>query len=125
MKILPDSIEKISIYGLLLAGVIFVADQLSKYWVVQKFWPSFNCNHLHHFQSRECFYAVLPFFDLRMVWNRGISYGLFQQNSDLGRYLLIAFTICAIIVFLIWMLRANRTLLVISLALIIGGAAGN
>ena len=27
-----------------------------------------------------------PFINLIVVWNRGISYGLFQQNSELGRW---------------------------------------
>ena len=27
---------------------------------------------------------LAPFINLIVVWNRGISYGLFQQNSELG-----------------------------------------
>ena len=30
-----------------------------------------------------------PFFDLILVWNQGISYGLLQQDSNLGRFALI------------------------------------
>ena len=38
-----------------------------------------------------------PFLDLIVVWNRGISYGLFQQDSDLGRWALVAVSIVAAI----------------------------
>lgn len=118
-------LHKTSFLGLVLAASIFIFDQLSKYWVVQVFWPTKNCNHLDYYESRHCFFEVMPFFDLRMVWNRGISYGLFQQDSDFGRYLLIGFTCCAIIGFLIWLMRVDRMLLALSLGLVIGGAAGN
>ena len=30
-----------------------------------------------------------PFASLIVVWNRGISYGLFQQHSEVGRWLLV------------------------------------
>ncbi|NJO54664.1 MAG: hypothetical protein HC829_07335, partial [Bacteroidales bacterium] len=33
--------------------------------------------------------AVGPYLDLVMAWNTGISYGLFQQDGDLGRWLLV------------------------------------
>ena len=33
--------------------------------------------------------TLTPFFDLVLVWNRGISYGLLPQDSDLGRLGLI------------------------------------
>ncbi len=33
--------------------------------------------------------ALMPFLDLVMVWNRGVSYGLFTQDGDLGRWFLV------------------------------------
>ena len=36
-----------------------------------------------------------PFIDLIVVWNRGISYGLFQQDTELGRWVLIVVSILA------------------------------
>lgn len=68
---------------------------------------------------------ITPFLEFIVVWNRGISYGLFQQNSDLGRWALVAVSIAASIGLGIWMLRAGARWLAISLALIVGGAIGN
>jgi signal peptidase II len=69
--------------------------------------------------------ALTPFLDLVMVWNPGISYGLLQQDSSVGRWLLVALGIGGAILFG-WWLRATRGLLAaISLGLVIGGALSN
>ena len=68
---------------------------------------------------------LLPFFDLTMVWNRGISYGLFQQRSAAGQYALIGFSIVASVLLWLWAARATARRLALALALIIGGALGN
>ena len=60
-----------------------------------------------------------------MVWNRGISYGLFQQGTDLGRWALIGVSVVACVAMAIWLARAANRLLAVSLGLILGGAAGN
>jgi signal peptidase II len=66
-----------------------------------------------------------PLINLIVVWNRGISYGLFQQNSGLGRWLLIAVSILAAIGLSVWIRRAGGRVLAVSLGLIVGGALGN
>src|SRR5215213_11304041 len=33
-------------------------------------------------------FVLTPFLDLIVVWNPGISYGLFKQHTELGRWLL-------------------------------------
>lgn len=69
--------------------------------------------------------AILPFFDVVMVWNRGISYGLFQAETDFHRWLLAAFAL-GVIGFLVWWLRGIQDLrLAQAIGLIIGGALGN
>ncbi len=68
---------------------------------------------------------LAPFVKLIMVWNRGISYGLFQQNSDFGRWVLIAVSILAAIGLSVWIRRTSAKLLATSLGLIVGGAVGN
>ncbi|BBE72291.1 signal peptidase II [Oharaeibacter diazotrophicus] len=69
--------------------------------------------------------GLLPVLDLVLVWNRGISYGLFQQDDPVGRWGLVGFTVLAAVVLSVWMLRTNRRLVAASLALIVGGAIGN
>jgi signal peptidase II len=69
--------------------------------------------------------TLTPFLDLMVVWNRGISYGLFQQHTELGRWLLLAISLAAAVGLSIWMLRTPSRFLAASLALIVGGAVGN
>lgn len=111
--------------GLLLAAVIFILDQLSKYWVVHQFWPGQGCEPFYKAISYKCHYVVTPFMDLTMAWNTGISYGLFSDYGVTGQILLIAFSLLAVIGFTIWLFRAQSLLLAISIALVIGGALGN
>jgi signal peptidase II len=66
-----------------------------------------------------------PFIELIVVWNRGISYGLLQQETDLGRWLLSGFSLIVAIGLGIWMLRTQHRFLAVSIALIVGGAIGN
>ncbi|MGO4572965.1 signal peptidase II [Microvirga sp. 2TAF3] len=69
--------------------------------------------------------ALNPFVNLIVVWNRGISYGLFQQNSNLGRWILIVVSLLAAIGLSFWIRRTKGKLLAASLGLIVGGAVGN
>jgi signal peptidase II len=66
-----------------------------------------------------------PFINLIVVWNRGISYGLFQQDGDMGRWILIVVSILASIGLSVWIRRTRAKLLGFSLGLIVGGAIGN
>jgi signal peptidase II len=69
--------------------------------------------------------VLTSFFELILVWNRGISYGLLQQQSELGRWGLIVFSLGAAVGLSIWAWRAGEPLLSGGLALIVGGALGN
>jgi signal peptidase II len=68
---------------------------------------------------------LAPFLSLIVVWNRGISYGLFQQDGDLGRWVLVAVSLAAALGLSVWMRRTTGRLLAASLGLIVGGAVGN
>ena len=69
--------------------------------------------------------ALAPFLDLIVVWNRGISYGLFQQHTELGRWALVVLSIAAAVGLSVWLRRASTRFLAAALGLIIGGAVGN
>jgi signal peptidase II len=66
-----------------------------------------------------------PNVDLVVVWNRGVSYGMFQQESSLGRWLLVGLSLVAAVGLGWWMTRAGSRLLGTALGLIVGGALGN
>ncbi len=69
--------------------------------------------------------AILPFFNLVMVWNPGVSYGLLPAHGWLGTALLAAFSLAAVAVLGWWLWRAHRQALAVGLGLVIGGAIGN
>ncbi|CAO4154450.1 signal peptidase II [Methylorubrum aminovorans] len=70
-------------------------------------------------------WRLAPFADFVVVWNRGVSYGLFQQEDGLGRWLLVGISLAAAIGLSVWMYRAGSRLLAVALGLIVGGALGN
>ncbi|MGI9378689.1 MAG: signal peptidase II [Methyloligellaceae bacterium] len=105
---------RFSYSGLLFAIGALVIDQIHKSWM------------LHVFDIAEKgIVRVTPFFDLVMVWNRGISYGLFQQDSEAGRFFLVGVSILASLVLILVLARSETRLSAVSLGLIIGGALGN
>jgi len=68
---------------------------------------------------------ILPFFNLVMVWNPGVSYGLLPAHGWSGTAFLAAFSLAAVAVLGWWLWRAHRQALAIGLGLVIGGAIGN
>lgn len=103
--------------GVICAAVALVLDQASK--LILLYWAGFIN------MPPGARVPVLPFFDLVMVWNPGVSYGLFPAHSVLGRELLIGLALLAIIGLSLWLWTTNRPLLAAGLGLIIGGAIGN
>ncbi len=68
---------------------------------------------------------LTPFLDLVLTWNRGISYGLFQQDGPMGRWPLLGLKAIAVALLLFWLTRATSRMTALALGLIIGGAVGN
>ena len=101
-------------FGALVALATLVLDQASKLYFL----------FVDVLASREPL-ALAPFLDLIVVWNRGISYGLFQQHTELGRWALVVLSIAAAVGLSIWLHRASTRFLAAALGLIIGGAVGN
>ena len=66
-----------------------------------------------------------PFIDLVLVWNTGISYGLFPQAGPLGQWALLAVKAVAVVLLWVWLAHATSRLTALALGLIIGGAIGN
>lgn len=102
------------ILGGLLAGVVvLLADQYSKYWVL-------NVLDLEHVRS----VMVLPTLNFTMVWNRGITFGL---NDHEGASILVPVVaaLAVVIGLCIWLARPGRIIVGIALGAISGGALGN
>jgi signal peptidase II len=65
---------------------------------------------------------VTPFFDYVLVWNSGISYGLFNSVPVWG---LMTLAVAALAALTIWWWKADQPLVRAGLALAIGGAVSN
>ena len=100
--------------GAVLAFLTFVADQATKVWLY----------YVVDIGARPPI-AVTPFFDLMLVWNRGVSYGLFQQEGPVGPWVLVILSLVAAVGLGIWLSRVNTRLMAVAIGLIIGGALGN
>lgn len=68
---------------------------------------------------------VTPFFDLVLVWNRGISYGLFAADSQAQVWFLVAVKLAITLALIVWLVRNTDRLTAIALGMLIGGAIGN
>lgn len=101
------------VWLLSIAGFWFAADQLHKYYMLEIY-------DLAHKGVVEW----LPFMNLVLVWNKGVSYGLFQQ-SGMGSYILAALTTIVAIILIIVTLRTQQKMSVIYYSFFIGTALGN
>jgi signal peptidase II len=100
--------------GLAIAVVTAALDQASKLWLLYGF-----------DLAARVPVRLTPFLDLVLVWNRGISYGLFQQQGVAGQWGLLAFKAVAIVLLWLWLARTGSRLTAVVLGLITGGAVGN
>ena len=125
--------QKILLTGLIID--IIIIDQLTKWIAMEKF-----LRPVHDGTSIDILswfgripekipyieVPLTPFFNIVMVWNKGVSFGLF--NGDTGMIdtqILIGLALVISAGFLVWLWRSNSWLQGIALALVIGGAIGN
>ena len=100
--------------GLGIAAVTLILDQAHKAWML----------YVYDIGAKGTV-RVAPFLDLVLVWNQGVSYGMLQQRTELGRCILILFAFAAAIALALWLARINSRLTAVCIGLIIGGAIGN
>jgi signal peptidase II len=103
--------------GILTAAAALLLDQLSKNLLL------YGAGFIDYAPGDRI--PVLPFFDIVMVWNRGVSYGLFQADGVWGTVLLAMFSFAAVALLSWWLRSAENRILGLGLGLIIGGALGN
>jgi len=102
--------------GLSVAVVIALADQWTKQWVIDYFAAR---------PGEPAIVTLAPFFNLVLTGNRGMSFGLFNNDAAANT---IVFTLAAAVIvggLFLWLRRAQAPLLKLGIGLVIGGAAGN
>lgn len=104
----------LSALGLSLGALTAIADQAHKWWMFKVFGIEAKGQ-----------VAVAPFLDLVMVWNKGISYGLFQQGGMFGQILLAGVAVAAVIALSWWLARMTTAIGAAGAGLVMGGAIGN
>ncbi|MEM8694876.1 MAG: signal peptidase II [Pseudomonadota bacterium] len=102
------------IFGYLLAAMIFVVDQISKYWIIT----------LLQLPQRGQI-ELLTILNFTWVENRGVSLGMLTASSDTQRWMLVALTGAISLGVAIWIWREKRAADVFALGLVLGGALGN
>jgi signal peptidase II len=83
--------------GLALAVAVLLLDRLSKWALIDEL-------------ADLGIIEVTPFFNLVMVWNRGISFGFLQSGYDWAPYLLAALALAVALVLAVWLWRSRRRL---------------
>lgn len=100
----------------LIAALVFALDQATKWLVV---W------HLD-LVTRGQIDVAPPWLTLRMAWNRGVNFGLFAQDGQAGRWVLIALALAISAWVLWWIARTPQgPLAQAGAGLLVGGALGN
>ena len=100
--------------GVVVAAVVLAADQGSKYWIL-------NVLKLQDIGQ----IVVWPVLNLTLVWNRGVTFGLFNGFGEWG-HLVLTFVALAVVVALgFWLRRAESRLMAAAIGAIAGGAIGN
>ncbi len=128
---------RITLY-LLLAFAIILTDQASKWMVMEQilapqrteitqasppgFLDWYKNPPIRH-EPAEI--AVTQNFNLVTVWNKGVSFGMFNQTSDYGPMILVGLSLTISLFFLLWLARAPDTMQSSGIAFVIGGALGN
>lgn len=68
---------------------------------------------------------VTDFFNLVLVWNEGVSFGMLQHGHEAAPYLLSVLALAVCLWLHRWLLKAETRGIALALGLIIGGALGN
>jgi signal peptidase II len=103
--------------GIAVAVLVLVLDQATKWGILGWMLPR---------PPAERLVPLTSFFNFVLVWNRGVSFGMF--NGGEGGVNAIAFSVLAAVIvigLLVWLRRATQPLIVAGIGLVIGGAIGN
>ena len=104
--------------GLAFALLLLIADQASKYWIL-------DVLDLEELRNVPLL-ALGPFgLDLTMVWNRGVTFGMFSGEGDWNHLILAGLALVVAGFLLRWLMRSETRLVTYALGAVIGGAIGN
>src|ERR1700722_18259401 len=100
--------------GLIAGLVVLVADQVSKWWVL---------NVLDLPDLRQI--VLLPVLNLTLVMNPGVTFGLLTGLGAWGHVILVAVALAVVVALGFWLRRAESRTMAVAIGAIAGGAVGN
>jgi len=100
--------------GLGLAALVVVLDQLTKAAILDR-------SDLVAGRWIE----VTSFFNLVLVWNTGVSFGVLAGFAAWTPWVLTGLALAVAIALALWLRRADRVFLILGLGGVMGGAVGN
>ena len=101
--------------GFIVALLVFGLDQLAKWWVTGPLDVSYA----------GAIKYLLPFFQFTYTQNEGISLGLLNAATPLGRWMLVALTSAIAVGVAVWIAREKNRVDQVALGMVLGGALGN
>jgi signal peptidase II len=101
--------------GFAIALIVFGLDQLMKWLVTGPLGIKEVGDQL----------VLLPIFNFTYTQNNGISLGLFNAQTDVGRWMLVAVTSAIAIGVAVWIGREKNRIDQAALGMVLGGALGN
>lgn len=113
------------------AFLIILIDQITKWYVTEFIFKGNNgLNFISWYLNTPqklpfMAYEILPFFNIVIVWNKGVSFGMFGSYGTFMPYILILVALSIAGIFLKWLLETKDPFQGVCHALIIGGAIGN
>lgn len=99
--------------GAFVAVIAAALDQATKWWI------------LLDLMDPPRYIEITPFFNLVLVFNRGVSFGLLSNDSPWGQPLLIALAAAISIFLVIWLRKAENRIVAVGIGMVLGGAVGN
>jgi signal peptidase II len=99
-------------FGLLIAVITMIADQLSKWWMLDKLKITIRPP-----------IEVTDFFNIVIVWNHGISFGMLAGHRV--PFFLIGLALAIVAVLIRWLVKVADRSTALAIGLVIGGALGN
>lgn len=99
--------------GLTTIAAVVALDQITKWWVIEVV------------MQPPRVVPVTFFFNLVMGWNKGVSFGLFNQDSPYNAWVLSVLALAITAGLAVWLARVKRRGIAFAIGLVIGGALGN
>jgi len=101
--------------GIIVALIVFAIDQFTKWLVTGPLGVSHIGDQM----------VLLPFFQFTYTENNGVSLGLLNATTEVGRWMLVGLTGAIALGVAYWMGREKNRIDQLALGMVLGGALGN